>query len=69
MDEVISPSDADQAAWLAGVDAGRAQMQIFKDRWEKFAKYIVGDRVDLDDAILLCTTVDELAIVIDSNAI
>ena len=59
----------DQTAWLAGVDAGRAQMQIFKDRWEKFAKYMVGDRTDLDDAILSCATVDELASVIDANAI
>jgi hypothetical protein len=47
-------------------NAPEAPMAINAARWHWIANYLVGDRADLDDAIVGCETVDDLTAVVDA---
>ena len=44
----------------------KSEDSLNSQRWKALANYLIGDRTDLDDAIVACTTVEQLSRVIDN---
>lgn len=57
------PAAPQPAAQAAAVDA---TVQEDAERWQFFAEYLVGTRMDLDDEIVGCDSVQKMAKVLDA---
>lgn len=66
--EVDSHSNIDENTLnVLSAKNDKSEYYLNSQRWKALENYLIGDRTDLDDAIVACTTADELSRVIDND--